>query len=485
MNRVSRGSGFRGVLDYAFGRGTGSNRQPGRLIGGNMDGQTPRQLASEFGAVRQMRNDIEKPVWHNSLRLPVGESLMDEKWNSIAIRYMQRMGFTNAHQYCLVMHDDDEGQHIHIVGNRIGVDGNLYLGQNENLISTKIISEIEQEFGLTITKGAAYNPETGSAIRPGVKPPSKTEIEEALRTGVEPPRQQLQHIIDIAKLGQPSAPQFCERLMVAGVEVKANISPTTGKLNGFSFGIHGKAFKASDLGDNYKWANLSKEVCYEQARDSSIIQQYRQTARSGSDGFPNAAANPDATTSDDRRKRVSARSGQADKLVTTTSSYVGNADAQESHPQSTEAVSPKLIIAGGRSIGNCTVHKIPWLDFNENDQVYYFADKFGVRTPMVKEIGDGLLLVGRVAPSKCRAMLDIMQLNAWSCAVVSGGDRSFQETMLNEALKLVPLPNLRFTNTEIELKYQAYIRKAKSTPNAVFRLPHPNPQERAHNQAVR
>jgi len=54
MQKIKRGTGFRGVLNYAL----DNNR--GEIIGGNMAGTTPRELAQEFGQSRSRREDIEK-----------------------------------------------------------------------------------------------------------------------------------------------------------------------------------------------------------------------------------------------------------------------------------------------------------------------------------------------------------------------------------------------------------------------------------------
>ncbi|MBU2840424.1 relaxase/mobilization nuclease domain-containing protein, partial [Acidithiobacillus thiooxidans] len=136
MRKVKRGKGFRGVLNYVFARDAGHKEEPGRLLGGNLSGTDPRTLAQEFGITRTLRPEIEKPVWHNSLRLPAGESVTDDQWLNIADEYMQEMGFSDLHPRCYVLHDDKDGQHIHIVASRIALDGSLYLGKNENLIST-------------------------------------------------------------------------------------------------------------------------------------------------------------------------------------------------------------------------------------------------------------------------------------------------------------------------------------------------------------
>jgi len=280
MQKISRGKGFGGALRYAFDREAGA--EAGIFVGGNMSGSTAEALTAEFAAFRDLRPDIEKPVWHNALRLPEGERITPERWNAIAEDYMQRMGFTEQHPRVYVMHDDPEGQHIHIIASRVAIDGGVYLGRNENLASTRHIHDLERAHGLTITKGPDYDPDTGRVVMPDRKAPKKREIEKAIREGIEPPRQKLQRLIDEAKADRPSAIQFAERLTAAGVIVRANIA-STGRMNGFSFELDGLPFKASQLGDAYKWSQLSKEVIYEQARDSAPLRQYSGSARDSAD----------------------------------------------------------------------------------------------------------------------------------------------------------------------------------------------------------
>ncbi len=274
MQKIKRGTGFRGAVSYALDREPG--QEPGQIIGGNMSGTTPRELAGEFGASRQLRPEIEKPVWHNSLRLPQGDHLEPAKLAEIADDYMHRMGFQDFNQRVYVMHDDEDGQHVHIIASRVALDGSLYLGRNENLESTKQIQELERTHDLTITRGPTR--ENGKIVMPSKSQMKKGEIEMAVNTGKEPARQQLQRLVNAAKMGQPTAPQFCERLAVAGVTVTANVA-STGRMNGFSFKMNGVAFKGSQLGAGYKWGNLQKEVQYEQARDSQELERFRPSSR--------------------------------------------------------------------------------------------------------------------------------------------------------------------------------------------------------------
>lgn len=247
MDRIKRGTGFRGLLDYLKANEDGP--APGRLIGGSMAGTTPRELAKEFAVSRRLRPDIAKPVWHNSLRLPTFEDASDEDWNKIAEDYLTRIGFDiQKTQYCFWKHDDEAA--LHIVASRIMLDGTVYLGKNENLISTRVIQQLEKDHGLTITKG----PGTESAAR---RKPSKNKIEKALRTGKRPSELTLQETIDqILAAGPITAPDFVDLLKALGITARPNIA-STGKFNGFSFGLDGDTNKAG-APIFYKGSNLGK-----------------------------------------------------------------------------------------------------------------------------------------------------------------------------------------------------------------------------------
>ncbi|MBV0246973.1 relaxase/mobilization nuclease domain-containing protein [Klebsiella pneumoniae] len=257
MQKIKRGKSFSGVVLYVLKPGSHHRTVP-EVIGGNMTGDCSQELIDEFNLTKELRSDVAKPVWHNSLRLPQGESLTNEQWKRIADDYMKRMGFGDTHLRCYVLHDDQAGQHIHIIASRIDLNGGkLYLGRNENLISTRIISELEFAHGLTVTR-------TASSIAP--KQPKRKRIsrnEQMLseRTGVPCPKKSLQQIIDKSLADTPDLLTFIKRLEEAEVGWTANVA-STGKMNGFSFEYTGIAFKASQLGKSYSWANLQKQLNY-------------------------------------------------------------------------------------------------------------------------------------------------------------------------------------------------------------------------------
>lgn len=257
MNKIKRGKNFRGVISYALAPAPHHMTTP-MVIGGNLVGITVDELTAEFVKTQKLREDVTKPVWHNSLRLPVGESLTNPQWRNIADDYMRRMGFCDTHLRCYVLHDDEAGQHIHIIASRINVlaDGQLYLGKNENLISTRVIQDLERDHKLTQTKGPYP-----------AKPPKKqrklTRNEKMMqnRTGEKASKKVIQEAIDaiLTFFDTITIEDFIYELQKQNISATANIASTC-KMNGFSFEHQGVAFKASQLGKAYSWSNMSKRI---------------------------------------------------------------------------------------------------------------------------------------------------------------------------------------------------------------------------------
>ena len=270
MQKIKRGKQFAGVVLYSLKSGSHHKITP-YVIGGNMTGSSVAELISEFESSKQLRPDVAKPVWHNSLRLPKGEALSARQWAAFADDYMTWMGFTETHLRCYILHDDTDGQHIHIIASRINMaGGKLYLGKNENLISTRIISELERIHGLTET-----TPATSS--RPQAKrKPSRNELMMAERTAVPCPKSQLQTLIDNVLTHRPDLLTFIDMLEQKGVTCKPNIA-STGKMNGFSFQYQGIAFKASQLGKKYGWSSLQTQIDFTPEHLALLKKEQQQT----------------------------------------------------------------------------------------------------------------------------------------------------------------------------------------------------------------
>ena len=276
MQKIKRGKNFAGVVFYAL-RPASHHKTPPSVIGGNMDGSNAGELIAEFNATKALRPDLAKPVWHNSLRLPKNEALTDAQWSEIADDYMSRMGFSETHLRCYVLHDDAAGQHIHIIASRIELSsGKLYLGKNENLISTRIIQDLEQDYQLTRTKGPKASPAAPSP-KPKLKK-SRNEMMIEKRTGELCPKGIIQNALNELLDTRQSITDFVQQLVAQNIRPIPNIA-STGRMNGFSFEYNGIAFKASQLGKGYSWSALQSRIDYQQERDNAFLSKLKSSVR--------------------------------------------------------------------------------------------------------------------------------------------------------------------------------------------------------------
>lgn len=234
-----------------------------RIIGGNMTGQKPSELAREFRAFREAKPAIKKLVHHVSLSTAEGEKLSDKEWNEIAGKYIRRMGF-GASPYIVIQHIDTEQDHIHIVTSRVDVRGRVVSEFQSKTRAEGIVRDLEREHNLIQVKGSR---ETQRAA------PKRGELERFNRTGELSVKMRLQGHVDVALRGSRTATDFVEKLSRIGVEVIPNLQ-NTGRVSGVSFRLGGELMKGSNLGPGYSWNGLQKRgLLYMQERDLTAFQK--------------------------------------------------------------------------------------------------------------------------------------------------------------------------------------------------------------------
>ncbi|EHI7576259.1 relaxase/mobilization nuclease domain-containing protein, partial [Salmonella enterica] len=224
-------------------------------------------LTDEFKAVSSFRPDINKPTFHAFLSLPKDEKLTDEQWQEIAKDYLKEMNIDiEKHQYICVRHKDTDQDHIHIVANRVGLDGSVWHGQHSAFNTIAACERLEIKHGLTITQGLKGQKSEVSA-------PTKNEIEMALRTGEKPARVVLQASLQAAMAGKPNLETFIERLQAVGIEPWFNVA-STGNVAGVSFSVNDIAFKGSSLGKKFSWNTIKTKVKYDKNRDDELVRSF-------------------------------------------------------------------------------------------------------------------------------------------------------------------------------------------------------------------
>lgn len=271
--KISKGSGFRGLLEYLY--GPGEENLPGRAIpvvgAGNIIGTNPSQLTREFAISRKIRSDIKKPVWHCSLSLPSGERLPDEKWAEIARDFLTRMGLDpDARMWHCVRHTDQAHDHIHLVVSRVALDASVWHARFDARQAIQVTQDMEKDHKLCLTQGFNEGGEKKSL--------SKGEVGRYRRTGKVPDRMILQKEIDIARKDCPDFPTFVTRLGEKKVQVLPN--GKSGQVGGVSFRLMagGDPFSGSSLGKAYKWQRIAADTHFDADQDAELIARLRMEA---------------------------------------------------------------------------------------------------------------------------------------------------------------------------------------------------------------
>ncbi|HGV0300560.1 TPA: relaxase/mobilization nuclease domain-containing protein [Citrobacter freundii] len=312
-NVAKTGRSFKNRVDYIL-------KDDHSFICSNMsaDKNNVSDLTDEFKAVSSFRQDIKKPVFHAFLSLPKNEHLTDQQWEDIAKDYLKEMNIDiEKHQYICVRHNDTDKEHIHIVANRVGLDGSVWLGQHSAFNTIAACERLEVKHSLTITQSL-------KGQKSDVSAPTKNEIEQALRKGEKPARIVLQNALQAAMLGKPDLQTFIDRVQAVGIEPRFNVA-STGNVAGCSFSVGDVAFKGSQLGKKFSWNTIKGKVKYDKNRDDELIRRFAARKTDDENSIGRSPTEPDFNDSraidrnDDDIIRVSEHSIKSDAADTNKS----------------------------------------------------------------------------------------------------------------------------------------------------------------------
>ena len=256
--KITRGKSFRGLLNYLLDHGRGE------VIGGNMSAVDKIGMSLEFGAIRVLRPDISRPVWHCSLSLPPGDNLTASQWQDVAADFLREMGLgLGDNQYCIVKHMDKEHKHVHLVINRINVDGGVWYAEQDVPKAIKVCRELEML--KDYLKDTSYKDYTNTKYYPTYKEQTRYRKRQDIR--IQYVHDAIRRIIDTAPC-RLTPKQFVKLLALEGIEVLPNIS-ATGRVNGFSFKYEGMKYTGSKV--KAKWRRLMTELDYRPERDNPYL----------------------------------------------------------------------------------------------------------------------------------------------------------------------------------------------------------------------
>lgn len=258
IGKQVKGTSFRCVLNYLH------DKEGAELLGGTMSGETPRELASEFGVSRQLNWRVKKAVYHASLSLPKTEYLEDSDWMAIAQDYLKGMGFEGC-QYVVYRHTDQDHDHIHIVASRIRLtDGKTISDSWDYRRSETVIRGLEKAYQLESVVPSWEQERRASTT-------GQCRFTE--RTGISSVRERLQGILDEISRVCLTMGEAIAHLQHRGVNVKVWYTKA-GEARGISYEMDGVAFSGTKLGRAYTFPGLQKHrgISYQPERDNPMIQ---------------------------------------------------------------------------------------------------------------------------------------------------------------------------------------------------------------------
>ena len=140
IGKIKKGSGFKGCVNYVLGK-----EQAVLLHADGVLTESRSDIIRSFCMQTGMNPDLKKPVGHIALSYSAVDApkLTDEKMIQLAQEYMREMKITDT-QYIIVLHQDREHPHVHIVFNRIDNNGKTISDRNDMYRNEQVCTGMQE-----------------------------------------------------------------------------------------------------------------------------------------------------------------------------------------------------------------------------------------------------------------------------------------------------------------------------------------------------
>jgi Relaxase/Mobilisation nuclease domain len=239
-----KGRNFHGALSYVLGK------EGAKTIGGNLPQWDAAALNHEFTQVSLKRPNLKRSVYHCALSLAPGETLSNATWRNVAQDYLTAMGFDNS-QYILVQHTDTEShQHVHIVANRVGMDGKTVSDSFDHYRAQAVVRAIEESYNLRPVLPSWKSSRKALSLR---------QLKQEAETGIPSIQRLLQDRITEALQNSLSLPDLVDRLQQYNIKTYAFYGQKN-RLQGLAYEMDGVVMSGTSLGYSYQVGGLIQQL---------------------------------------------------------------------------------------------------------------------------------------------------------------------------------------------------------------------------------
>ncbi len=199
-----------------------------------LTGENGQELLAEFREVQAMNTNCINNTYSIVLSPSNERSFTNDELRELGREHLKNLGFDLENtQYLMTVHRSTDQPHVHILANRINMQGNAHKDNFIGKRAQRSAEQIAERLGLTTAKEIQKNKEL--SFEPNIKAIRK-EIQQAFNQAKQ----------------EPDFASFCSKMKSQGIEVR-EIHNSGGKLQGLRY-VHSKSgadLKASEVGKEF------------------------------------------------------------------------------------------------------------------------------------------------------------------------------------------------------------------------------------------
>jgi Relaxase/Mobilisation nuclease domain len=252
IGKVSIGKTFKGCVNYVMGKDGAEV-----LYAHGVRSESISHATKDFDAVRKQNPGVSNAVWHASISFAHQDKVDDKLMLDVASDYLKQLNL-DGNQYLVVKHTDTRHQHMHIISNRIGFEGNVVSDRWCKNRTARACDLMEEKYNLTVAReqGKSLSNDKRGDIRQ-VKEEISTAINQSLKSGTSD--------YDL----------LTKDLHKKGIDLQLQ-KQSTGRINGVTFKKGELIMKGSAVGKEFSYKHLLQSLEKNQSIDRGMSREHER-----------------------------------------------------------------------------------------------------------------------------------------------------------------------------------------------------------------